>query len=166
MRINKEQKTMSPTAVAENLRQLKHSGFSEQQAEGLLQVTERQTKELLEAIQKQAKKTEPKVLTKEYLDMQIANINLQIAKLKISFLVQGIGMLFSGLVLLGWYINHLDNKSRAYVSAHFASQSTRFDAQDKRFDAQDKRFDKIESDLKEIKNFIFSHFPTKIKGTN
>ena len=75
------------------------------------------------------------MVTAEYLDLQAENI-------KKSLIIQTIGVVFSGMVLLGWFINYLDNKTRDYVNA--------------RFDSQDARFDKIESDLTDIKNFIFS----------
>ena len=75
------------------------------------------------------------MVTVEYLSLQAENI-------KKSLVIQTIGVVFSGMVLLGWFINYLDNKTRDYVNA--------------RFDSQDARFDKIESDLKDIKNFIFS----------
>ena len=153
---------MANTALADNLKYLQESGFSAQQAESLLQITQKQTKELLESVQEQVNQTEAKMVTKGYLDLQVENI-------KKSLIIQVGGVMLSGLLLLGWYINHLDNKTRAYIEARFAQQEARFAQQEARFEAQDTRFndfkdnvnarfDKIESDLKDIKNFIFSRF--------
>ena len=125
-------------ALKKDFEYLREYDFSDRQLEGLAHW----------ASQEKAK-IEHKVVTKGYLDLQVENI-------KKSLVIQTIGVVLSGMVLLGWFINYLDNKTRLYVEAQFDAQDKRFDAQDKRFDAQDKRFDKIESDLKDIKNFIFS----------
>ena len=126
-------------ALARNLKSLQEYGFSEKQAEGILYAT---------GIQEE--KTEKKMVTKVYLDFQIE-------KMKNHLIIQAVAIVLASLGLLGWYINRVDNKTRHYIEAQFNAQDKRFDAQDKQFDAQDKRFDKIESDLKDIKNFIFSH---------
>ena len=133
-------------ALKKDFEYLREYDFSDRQLEGLAHW----------ASQEKAK-IEHKMVTKGYLDLQVENI-------KKSLVIQTMGVVLSGMVLLGWFINYLDNKTRLYVEAQFNAQdrhfNARFDAQDKqfntRFDAQDKRFDKIESDLKDIKNFIFS----------
>ena len=134
---------MVSTALVNDFEYLKDFGFSDQQVKGLSRLSQKQKENLLHITQEQEKK----MVTKDYLE-------LQISKLKVHFLLQGVALLLSGMVLLGWFIDHLDNKTRAYVDAHFKHI-------DDRFDAQDKRFDKIESELKDIKNFIFSQSSIK-----
>ena len=151
---------MSIALAERDLRFLQDYGFSEKQAEGILSVTKSQVKELVEkSAQKQAEKIKEKMVTKEYLDLQAENI-------KKTLVIQVGGVVLSGLLLLGWYISHLDSKTRAYVDARFSAQDQRFDEQnrrfnerfdeqnrhfDERFDEQNRRFENIESDLKELK---------------
>ena len=149
------------TAMAKNLKNLEESGFSAEQAEVLLQITRQQTEELLENVKEQVDQTEKKVVTKEYLDLQMAKMGVQIAKMKTSLFVQTVGIVLAGMVLLGWFIDHLDTKSRAYIDARLSAQDALFtEFKDNVFnefkDNVNIRFDKIESDLKDIKNFIFS----------
>ena len=113
------------TAGVQELKFLQEYGFSEKQAEGILQVMGAETE-----------KTEKKIVTREYLE-------LKLEKMKNYLIVQAVGIVLASLGLLGWYINYLDNKNRAYVEA---------------------RFSKIESDLKDIKTFIFSHSSVAIGG--
>ena len=141
------------TLALENIKFLKESGFSEKQAESLLQVTQKQAKELLEGVQQKVDQTKEKMVTKAYLDLQVENI-------KKSLIIQVGGVVFSGFLLLAWYVNHLDSRTRAYVDARFTSQEALFEA---RFEAQDARLDKIEADIssieleiKELKNLIIT----------
>ena len=125
---------------------LRESGFSEKQVEGFLQVTEQQAQELLESIQERAEQTEKKTVTREYLDLQVDNI-------KKSLVIQTIGVVLSGMVLLGWFVNYLDNKTRFYVEARFDQQKTRFND----FKGNvNMRFDKIEGDIKEIRTLVLA----------
>ena len=141
---------MTTIALATNIRHLKEAGFSEKQAESLLQVTQNQAESLLQVTQNQAKEllkdkvdeTDKKMVTKAYLDLQVENI-------KKSLLLQVGGMVFSGFLILGWHINYLDNKTRAYVDA-------RFEAQDTRLDKIEADISSIELEIKELKNLIIT----------
>ena len=124
------------TAGVQELKFLQEYGFSEKQAEGILQVMGAETE-----------KTEKKIVTREYLE-------LKLEKMKNYLIVQAVGIVLASLGLLGWYINYLDNKNRAYVEARFSEFK----------DSVNTRFDKIESDLKDIKTFIFSHSSVAIGG--
>ena len=123
-------------ALANDLKYWQDFGFSEQQAKGLLQVTQKQV-EALKNSQKQKEQTaehaEKTPITKMYLDFQVE-------RMKNHLIIQAVGIVFASLGLLGWYINRVDNKTRHYVEA--------------RFDTQDKRFDKIESDIDKIKDKV------------
>ena len=125
------------TALVKDIEFLQKYGFSEKQAEGILSVTE-----------SRAKQIEEKAVTKEYLE-------LKFEKMKNYFIIQAVGIVLASLGLLGWHINYLDNKNRAYVKARFSEFK---DNNNARFEGIEARFDKIESDLKDIKNFIFSRF--------
>ena len=128
------------TALAHHARYMQESGFSDQQVQSLARF-----------IEERAEQTEKKTVTREYLDLQVDNI-------KKSLVIQTIGVVLSGMVLLGWFVNYLDNKTRLYVEARFDQQKTRFndfkDSVNMRFDAQDKRFDKIESDIGKIEENV------------
>ena len=157
-------------ALAKDLEYLRDFGFSDQQVEGLSRLAQKQEESLSHTTKKQVDQAEKKIVTREYLDLQADNI-------KKSLVIQTIGVVFSGMLLLGWYINHLDNKTRAYVSARFEGIEDRFEGMENRFksienrfegmenrfksienrfEGMENRFDRIESDLKDIKNFMFS----------
>ena len=145
---------MAQALADRDLRLLQEYGFSAKQAEGILSVT-----------QSQAENTEKKVVTREYLDLQAENITK-------SLVIQVGGVVLSGILLLGWFTNYLDNKThrrfndfKDNVNVRFDEQSKRFDEQNKRFDEQNKRFEdrfnrfedrfnRIESDLKELKEEV------------
>ena len=152
---------MAQALAERDLRLLQESGFSAKQAEGILSVT-----------QSQAENTEKKVVTREYLDLQAENITK-------SLVIQVGGVVLSGILLLGWFTNYLDNKThrrfndfKDNVNVRFDEQNKRFDDQNKRFDEQNKRFEdrfnrfedrfnrfedrfnRIESDLKELKEEV------------
>ena len=131
------------TAGVQELKFLQEYGFSEKQAEGILQVMGAETE-----------KTEKKIVTREYLE-------LKLEKMKNYLIVQAVGIVLASLGLLGWYINYLDNKNRAYVEVRFSNVEARFSEFK---DSVNTRFDKIESDLKDIKTFIFSHSSVAIGG--
>ncbi len=143
-----------------DLELLQGVGFSEEQASAILSVSK-----------SEVAKTEEKMVTKESLALKFKD-------LKIYFIVQGVSIIFASLALLGWFINHSDNRTRLYMEstmdarfkgmestmdARFkgmeSTMEARFQAQDQRFDdfkdSVEARFDKIDSDLNDIKNFIF-----------
>ena len=117
---------MAQALADRDLRLLQESGFSAKQAEGILSVT-----------QAQAENTEKKVVTREYFEIKFKEMEIKFANMKAYLVVQGVGIVLASMAVLGWYISHLDSKTRAYV--------------DVRFSAQDQRFNRIESDLKELK---------------
>ena len=156
------------TLALENIKFLKESGFSEKQAESLLQVTQKQAKELLEGVQQKVDQTKEKMVTKAYLDLRAekmvtkdyldlraekmvtkAYLDLQVENIKKSLIIQVGGVVFSGFLLLGWYVNHLDSRTRAYVD-------TRFEAQDARLDKIEADISSIEMEMKELKNLIIT----------
>ncbi len=99
------------------------------------------------------------------IGLKFKEMDTKFRDMKSQFIVLGVSIVLASLVLLGWHVSHLDNKTRLYVEARFQAQDQRFDdfkdSVEARFDAQDKRFDKIDSSLNDIKNFIF-----ETKATN
>ncbi len=139
---------MALALAKKDLELLQGVGFSEEQASAILSVSK-----------SEVAKTEEKMVTKEYLEFKFD-------RMKLYFIVQGVSIVIASLGFLGWFINYLDNQSRdrlkgleSTMDARFkgmeSTMDARFQAQDQRFDAQDQRFDKIDSDLNDIKNFIF-----------
>ena len=133
---------MAQALADRDLRLLQESGFSAKQAEGILSVTKHRTEELVnQSAQKQTAEIEKKVVTREYFEIKFKEMEIKFVNMKAYLVVQGVGIVLASMAVLGWYISHLDNKTRAYVNV-------RFDEQNKRFD---DRFNRIESDLKELK---------------
>ncbi len=142
------------TATEKDLKQklMQEGGFSEKQAEGLLAVRRSEFTE-----------TEVKMFTEQSLDIKFA-------EMKGYLLMQAIWTVLISLAILGWFVMQLDKRNSLYFGDRFKDMKTtmdiKFDAQDRRFDVQDRRFnnfkdsvearfDKIDSDLNDIKKFIF-----------